>query len=323
MLNDFVEIKIKSGRGGNGSMAMNMEHAAGGDGGRGGDIYFQGDENIYDLSWFDNGRTYKAGNGEHGAKKHQQGLDGKDLILKVPLQTVIRRNRRLVTIIDHHNQREIALKGGSGGFGNVSISNASKDGVYDQTALPSIGSEGKLLEVNLTLNLQGDVIFLGVPNAGKSSILNLLTDAKVKVAPYAFTTLEPQLGMMEGIVLMDLPGLIENTAEGKGLGTRFVKHALSSKLIAHFVSLTEQDPIATYHTIRKEIEAIDPRLAQLPEILILTKSDEVTPQIISEVKSKFSKINLSPITVSIIDDDALAMLKTLIKETLAKPDFLK
>lgn len=318
MLNDYVEIKIKSGHGGNGSMAMNMEHAAGGDGGKGGDIYFQGDENIYDLSWFDNGRTYKAGNAEHGAKKHQKGLDGKDLVLKVPLKTVIRRNRRLVAIIDQHDQKERVLIGGSGGFGNVSISNASKDGVFDQGALPVLGSEGNLVELNLTLNLQADVIFLGIPNAGKSSVLNLLTDAKVKVAPYAFTTLEPQLGMMQGIVLMDLPGLIEKTAEGKGLGTNFVKHTLSAKLIAHFVSLTEQDPIATYHTIRREIEAIDPRLAQLSEIVILTKSDEVTSNLISEIESEFSKINIFPLVLSIIDDAALAKLRDLILKSLGK-----
>jgi GTP-binding protein len=318
MLIDTVKIKIRAGRGGNGSLTMNLESPTGGDGGAGGNIIFVGDENVYDLSWYDYGRTYKSGFGENGAKGHKTGSDGADLVLMVPLTTEIRHGRRLICRIDKHGQKEVVLQGAAGGFGNISISKESEDGVYDPLALPVEGSPSVDKEITLMLKLQADVIFLGLPNAGKSSMLNVLTDAQAKVAAYAFTTLEPQIGMMQGIKLMDLPGLIEDTAEGKGLGTRFVKHTESTRLVVHFLSLTEADPLNGYQVIRKEIAAISPKLAAVPEILVLTKSDEVTPEIITKVTKDFGKQGIKPLIASIIDDDSISKLRSAIKAQLRK-----
>lgn len=317
MLIDKVAIKIQSGRGGNGSNAISITgDASGADGGAGGNIYVVGDENIYDLGWFDYGRTYKAGNADNGERRHKTGADGDDLVLKVPLTTEIRHNKRLICRISKHGQKEPLLQGGAGGFGNMSISKASKDGIYDKNVLPQNGESGIVKELNLILKLQCDVIFLGLPNAGKSSMLNTLTDAQAKVAAYAFTTLEPQIGLMKGIKLMDLPGLIERTAEGKGLGTRFVKHTETARLIVHFVSLIEEDPIKGYKLIKKEVEAISPNLAGLPEIVVLTKTDEVDQKTITKYTNKFKKLGIEPLTVSIIDDIAIDKLREAIMSGL-------
>lgn len=317
MLIDKVLITIQSGRGGNGSNAINVVgSASGADGGAGGNVYVIGDENIYDLSHFTFGKTYKAGNGENGERRLKTGADGKDLIIKVPLITEIRHNKRLICRISKHGQKEPLLQGGAGGFGNTSISKASKDGIYNDSVLPQKGEAGIEKEINLILKLQSDVIFLGLPNAGKSSMLNTLTDAQAKVAPYAFTTLEPQIGLMKGIRLMDLPGLIEKTAEGKGLGTRFLKHTETARLVVHFVSLIEENPINGYKIIKKEVEDISEYLASLPEIVVLTKTDEVDSKIIKKNISAFNKIGINPLTVSIIDDESIEKLKEAIIENL-------
>jgi GTP-binding protein len=188
---------------------------------------------------------------------------------------------------------------------------------------------GSTKDLVLILKLQSDVIFIGLPNAGKSSMLNLLSDANAKIAAYAFTTLEPQLGLMDGIKLMDLPGLIEGTFEGKGLGTRFVKHTETSRLVAHFISLEnmksteginskdEPDLMENYKVMRKEIENIDPKLFAKPELVVLTKTDSVEPSLVKKGEKIFQEIGVPVVSVSIIDDAAIAKLRAKIKEMLS------
>jgi len=312
MLKDQVKITIKSGAGGRGSVAMNLLHANGGDGGMGGNVYMQGSENLYDLGWFDYREIYKAGKGEDGQKRRRTGSDGTDIILFVPLVTEVHVNNRVPFRITKHGQKELILKGGRCGYGNITISKHKEEKLSEES-LP-----GATKDLTLVLKLQSDVIFVGFPNAGKSSMLNLLSEANAKIAAYAFTTLEPQLGLMEGIKLMDLPGLIEGSYEGKGLGTRFVKHTETSKLVAHFISMENPDLMESYQTMRTEIKNIDPKLFVKPELVVLTKTDLVDSAYVEKGEKLFQKIGLSVVSVSIIDDDAIAKLRKEIKNMLSK-----
>jgi len=305
MLKDTTKIKIESGSGGNGSLAMNTDFADGGDGGNGGNVYIEGDENIYDLSDFDYGRTYRAGRGENGSSRRHTGSNGRDLILKVPLTTEVHKGARVPYIITTHGQKAFILRGGMCGFGSITIRK------HKEEALTSTPQPGKLKEITLILKLKSDIIFLGYPNAGKSSLLNSLTKAHVKIAPYEFTTLEPQLGYMDNLILMDLPGLIEGTSEGKGLGTSFVKHTEYAKLVAHCISLENNDPLSTYQSLRKEINKINSNMSNKPEIVILAKSDIRKPEEIELIKRQFLEKypSLKVFTASIIDDNSMAILK--------------
>jgi len=303
MLKDKINITIKSGAGGNGSDAMNLDRIDGGDGGFGGNVFFRGSENVYDLTSFDFGRTYEAGRGKNGAGKHATGPDGEDITLLVPLTTEVHIGNRVPFKISEHNQVEKILKGGLGGFGNITIRR------HPDETLSSTGEPGVKKDITLILKLKSDIIFLGYPNAGKSSLLNSLSDAKAKIAPYAFTTLEPQLGLMDGVRLMDLPGLIEGTSEGKGLGTKFVKHTESCKLVAHFVSYENTEPIATYKSLRAEIKEISEDLYNRPEIIILTKSDETTPEHIAEIEAEFKKLGLEAVSCSVLDDESIKRVR--------------
>lgn len=318
MLKDQLKCTIISGTGGNGSQSMNLKLAMGGDGGRGGNIYIEGDENIYDLASYDDGKPYRSGRGEHGRGKKKTGNSGADLVLKVPLTTEVHLRNRVPHIITKHGQKELLLEGGKGGVGSDTLIKY-RNSMEDPDAYMDLNpGHGVREEVTLILKLRSDAIFLGYPNAGKSSLLNLLTNTNVKVAPYAFTTLEPQLGLMDGFILMDLPGLIEGAHEGKGLGTRFVKHTEVAGLVVHFVSLIEDDPLATYKSLRLEIEKIGATLAAKKELLVLSKTDEVTPEKVEEIKAKFSKEfpNLPMVAVSVIDDDSVVELKTKLLEML-------
>lgn len=318
MLKDETKIKIQSGRGGNGSMGMFKDQASGGDGGKGGDVYVIGKENIYDLSWFDFGHTYKALKADDGHKRRKSGADGKDMILQVPLTTDVYVNDHLYTTIDKHNQKVMLLKGGKGSLGNISLKKISADGYFEE--IKNDVGDGKNADVRLVYKMQADAMFLGYPNAGKSSMLNELTNAVAKTAGYAFTTLEPQLGMLDGYILMDLPGLIAGTHAGKGLGTRFVKHTEIPRLLIHMVSLENENIWEIYSTLRKELELISAQLAAKPELVVLTKTDEVDDKTLKKAIATFKKHKIKVETVSIIDDDAIENLKKAIKEKLATID---
>jgi GTP-binding protein len=311
MLKDKVTVTIKTGAGGRGSMAMIMNKVYGGDGGRGGDIFVEGNENMYDLSWYDYGHKYKTERGENGQKRHKTGNEAKDLTLVVPLTTEVYFGQKFQGTIDSHGQRVLVLKGGDAGWGNTSLKNASTNGYFDDKDPRIEGGPGKSKEMRLVLKLQSDVIFVGLPNAGKSTMLNTLTNSTVKIAAYAFTTLDPQLGIMDGAIkLMDLPGLIEGTNEGKGLGTRFLKHTQYARLVAHFVSLENPDPWQAYYDMRKELEKISKNIFNLPEIVILSKSDEKKPEEVKKIEKIFAKKGLTVISSSIIDDNSIAKIRS-------------
>ncbi len=317
MLKDLVRAKFIAGQGGSGLMSFGpMKRPDGGDGGKGGDVYLEGSTNVYDLSFIKQDQKFVAENGCKGEKNNKMGKNGKDLIIKVPLITRVydRNTNRLLLTINEHGEKKLLSKGGLGGYGNYYFKSLQFEG--NKKATP--GSFGREIETKLELILKSDVIFIGLPNAGKSSLLNEMTSAHAKVASYAFTTLDPHLGRADdGITLMDLPGLIEGTAEGKGLGTKFLRHALASKLVAHFISLESDDPVRDYLLIRKEVKEISEELYNMPEVIVLTKSDLVKPEVIDVQKKALKKFNNKIVVTSAYDLDALNNMMQEFKKSLS------
>ncbi|MDQ6985093.1 MAG: Obg family GTPase CgtA [Candidatus Dojkabacteria bacterium] len=315
MFRDKITFKVKGGRGGDGVAVFDkFGKPNGGNGGRGGDVIFEGSEHEYDLSRLKKAQTYSAEDGVAGKATNQYGKNGEDRIVKVPLKTMIYNveTDEFITEVSESNQQVIIAKGGRNGLGNYVFRRGGLQARYSRT----IGGDGDHLNIRLVLELQADVIFIGYPNAGKSSILREITNADAKVAAYAFTTIDPQIGDLDGIRLMDLPGLIEDTHEGKGLGTRFVKHTKSSKVMAHFLSLESEDIVKDYKTMRKELEAINPVLLEKEEIIILTKSDTIDPKELKKIITKVKKLNPNYIVTSAFDWESLEELKTKFKSLI-------
>lgn len=307
MFRDRVRLKFKAGKGGDGKVCFGPHHLpTGGIGGDGGNIYLVGDNNLYDLSLIKPDFLYPAEDGKMGDVKNQTGRNGADFTLKVPLTTkVYDEHKNLMLVVDTHGEPKKLLSGGQGGLGNWFF----RAGRARTAEKFTFGKPGEEAKVTLVLELQSDVIFIGLPNAGKSSVINELTNAASKVAAYEFTTLNPHLGQMGELKLMDLPGLIERTSEGRGLGTNFVKHTKSAKLLAHFVSMESADPVADYKLIRKELAEIDPDLAAKPEVIILTKSDLIKPEEVAAKLKLFKKFKKPLKAISVYDLDALQSLK--------------
>lgn len=303
-----MKIRIQSGRGGAGSKAMFGHRRTGGDGGRGGKVYILGDENTYDLSRYKLEEIYKAQDGQFGMMKNKTGAVGKNLELLVPLTTEVLIDGKVACKIKEHGQKEVVLKGGFGEPGNVSLKR------HPRLEFGEPSSQAEKETIELTLKLQSDILFIGYPNAGKSSMLNSLTDAKAKIASYAFTTLDPQVGFMCGLKLMDLPGLIEGTHKGKGLGTRFLKHTESAKFAAHFISLENANPVAVYESLRKEIKKISGDLYGKREVIVLTKTDEAREREIEKAESLFKNKGFEVVSCSIIDDESIEKVKKKFKE---------
>jgi len=314
MFRDRVRIQLKAGNGGSGKISFGKDNIPmGGTGGTGGNVYLEGDNNMYDLSSIIPDHVYAADNAEHGGVKDLTGRNGKDYILKVPIATnVYDEKKQLLATITQHGQRELVLIGGVGGLGNHYYRAKGRNAAREF----QFGKPGDKKDVTLELELQSDIIFIGLPNAGKSSVLNSLTNADAKVAAYEFSTTSPYLGRMGNVVLMDLPGLIERTAEGKGLGTSFVKHTKAAKAVAHFVSLESVDPLKDYELIRRELEAIGSDLAAKPEIIILTKTDLIRSDEIPAKMKLFKKLKKPVVAVSAYDLDALANLQKTLSEFL-------
>ncbi|MBU1119662.1 50S ribosome-binding GTPase [Patescibacteria group bacterium] len=310
MLQDKVKIRIESGKGGEGSVAMYANRCSGGDGGKGGDVYLKGSMHTYDLSRFDPEKIYKAPNGLPGQQKERKGDKVEDLTLILPLTTEVYLENNLIGKIENDGQVLKILEGGVGGYGNATLIRNREWRSNDKERANQMGV------YTLVLKLKSDVIFIGYPNAGKSSLLNELTNAHVKTAAYQFTTLEPQLGIMDGLVLMDLPGLIEGTYDGKGLGTSFVKHTENCKLVAHFVSLEDEDPYQSYTSMREEIRKISKDMYEKPEIVVLTKTDMVDEKVLAEVTKTFKDKGIKVLSTCIIDEQSIDQLKETFKSAL-------
>lgn len=308
MLIDELKIHAKAGDGGSGVVrwrtAKNKPKMgpSGGDGGRGGDVYLKAVRDINTLYKYRNKKEFLAEKGENGMKNSMEGANGEDLLIELPIGSVVTRlsdNKKFELIKE--GEEVLVLRGGKGGFGNEHFKSSRNVAPTEFTE----GREGEDSEFFIELELIADVGFIGLPSAGKSSLLNELTQAQAKIGDYPFTTLEPNLGEFYGYVLADIPGLIEGASEGKGLGHKFLRHIKRTKLLVHCVSFENEDMIETYKTIRKELEKFNPELVDKKEIILLTKTDLVDKEVVEKSKKDFEKINPETQTVTVYDDTSI------------------
>ncbi|MDR0367044.1 MAG: GTPase ObgE [Rickettsiales bacterium] len=294
---DQAKIYIKAGAGGNGCLSFRREKFIefggpnGGDGGRGGNVIFRAARNLNTLIDFRYRQHFRAENGRHGEGSERTGRSGADLVITVPVGTEILAEDKETVIADMtaDGQEALAAKGGRGGWGNVHFKSSTNQA--PERADP--GKPGEELALWLRLKLIADIGLAGLPNAGKSTLLSVLTSARPKIADYPFTTLHPNLGVMRAhgreFVIADIPGLIAGASEGAGLGDRFLGHIERSGILLHLVDATQDDPAAAYKTIRDELKAYSPKVAKKKEIVLLTKTDALDPGQIEEKKALLSK----------------------------------
>ncbi len=319
MIIDDITITVTGGKGGDGIVRFNKTKMSlgptGAAGGRGGDVYLEGVSDLSALRQFRFKKVLEAESGENGKFQLHDGHAGKDLILLIPVGTVAQNlhNKKTLEIIKI-GERHLIAKGGRGGRGNYHFRSAINTSPKEHED----GRAGETFLMRLELKMIADVGFIGLPNVGKSSLLNELTNASAKVANYPFTTLEPNLGVYFDLVLADIPGIIEGASEGKGLGIKFLQHIERTKVLFHLVSCDAENPIADYKTIRTELGAYNPALLEKPEYVFLSKSDEVDEKKITEIKKGFKKLKIEPVPISITDDKSMEevkkMLNVLIKE---------
>lgn len=284
MFEDRAKIIIRSGKGGDGHVSFRRELYVpnggpdGGDGGRGGDVIFEVDEGQNTLGDYRHKRKFKAEDGEEGGKRRCHGGDGRDIVLKVPEGTVIMEaeSRKVIADMSGDNKRQVVLKGGRGGKGNQHYATATMQ--VPKYAQP--GQPAQELEVLLELKVIADVGLVGFPNVGKSTFLSRVTNAQPKIANYHFTTLSPNLGVVDtengGFVIADIPGLIEGASEGVGLGHEFLRHIERTRVLVHIVdaaSTEGRDPVDDIYKINKELEAYNPEIAARPQLIAANKID--------------------------------------------------
>lgn len=318
---DEMNFHAKAGDGGNGVVAWRHEKGrdfggpAGGNGGRGGDVYVRGVRDYGILAKYRNIKVFEARRGQDGAGMSKWGENSEPFVIDVPLGSVI-TNLSTGQKFEVLKEGELIflLKGGKGGFGNQYFK-GSKNVTPQQSTL---GKPGEEADFFLEIQLLVDAGFVGFPNAGKSSLLNELTNASAKVAPYQFTTLEPNLGDLYGYILADIPGLIEGASQGKGLGFKFLRHINRTKLILHCVSLEEEKVTSAYKVVRKELETYSSELAAKPEVIILTKTDLVAPAVLKKRIAEIKKLNKKVYSVSILDEKSLKKLKDDLVKILKK-----
>ena len=291
MLVDDITIRVVAGNGGDGRVAFNSNMMSlgptGATGGNGGAVYAEGISDLGALTRLRHAKVFKAVDGGPGGRQFNDGRDGDDLVIKVPVGTVIHNlDTKTDVEVTKIGERVLIAKGGHGGRGNFHF--RSSTNTSPKQSKP--GTPGEKFRVRLELKLIADVGLIGLPNAGKSSLLNELTSAKSKVANYAFTTLEPNLGAYGDLILADIPGIIEGAAGGKGLGIKFLRHVERTKILFHLISSESNDPTADYHTIRNELGAYNPALLEKEEYLFVSKSDMVSPETLADAIKKLKRL---------------------------------
>lgn len=317
MIVDDVIIKIKAGDGGNGAVAfnrnMNQYGPVGGSGGNGGSVYVEGVSDLDALKQFKTKKIIIAENGQNGRGQFIDGKTGKDVVIKIPVGTVVHNlNTKQEYDITKIGQRILIAKGGIGGRGNFhfrsSINTSPKEFEY--------GTKGEEFDIRFELKMIADIGLIGFPNAGKSSLINELTNAQSKVANYPFTTLEPHLGAYYDLIIADIPGLIEGASNNKGLGFKFLKHIERTEVLFHLIACDSQDIIKEYQTIRNELEKYSKKLASKTEYIILTKTDLVNEQQQKQQIELLSKFNKNIIPVSIYNFDQMENLKSILNKLM-------
>ena len=331
MFADRAKIFIRSGKGGDGHVSFRRELFVpnggpdGGDGGKGGDIIFEVDEGLNTLNDYRHKAKYCAQPGEEGGKKRCHGKNGTDLILKVPEGTLIKdaESGKVIADMSGDNKRQIVLKGGRGGKGNMNYATATMQ--VPKYAQP--GQSAKELWVQLELKVIADVGLVGFPNVGKSTFLSRVTNARPKIANYHFTTLNPNLGVVDldggkGFVIADIPGLIEGASEGVGLGHEFLRHIERTKVIIHVVdaaSTEGRDPVDDIYKINEELKAYNPRMATLPQVIAANKTDVIYSEDedpVERIRAEFEPQGMKVFSISAVSGNVLQELLYYVRELL-------
>jgi len=331
---DEIKIYAEAGRGGNGVVRWHRQKfepkggPAGGDAGRGGNFYAVAVRDVHILLKYKAKKEFIAGRGEDGGSKSLHGANGEDFLLELPIGSIITNlGTEEKWQLTKDGEKILLLKGGFGGFGNEHF----KSSVNTTPQESNIGGPGESGNFKIELELFADIGFVGLPNAGKSSLLNSLTNADAKVGDYPFTTLDPNLGDFHGYIIADIPGLIEGASEGKGLGVKFLRHIKRTKMIAHLVSFENLSKGSTgmmksYKEIRKELEKYDKSLnlgedslSLKEEIIILTKTDVVDDQkVVAKKIADFKKISKNVFTLSLFDDKMVKKFQDALVKILKK-----
>ena len=329
MFTDYTKIIIKSGDGGNGAATFRREKYVaaggpdGGDGGKGGDIYFQVDKDKNTLIDFRYNKKFKAENGENGSGSHCNGKYGKDLYIKVPIGTIVKdvETGKVVADLSNPDQTELILKGGRGGRGNSHFATATRQA----PRFSEDGEKGEEKEIILELKLLADVGLLGFPNVGKSTFLSVVTEARPKIANYHFTTLEPNLGVVktkngDGFVIADIPGIIEGASEGVGLGIQFLRHVERTRLLLHFLDVSGQEgrnPVEDFNTINEELKKYSEKLSKRKQIIVANKIDAIQDEeLLKEVEELAKKEKLKLFKISAATKQGIEELIDYVTEEL-------
>ena len=321
---DYIKIYCRSGKGGSGSMHYRREKYIpkggpdGGDGGKGGDIIMRGNSNMWTLLHLRFTRHLYAENGEAGGKQRSTGANGKDIIIEVPLGTIAKdvETNRFLGEITEHGQEVVLLKGGRGGMGNDHFKTATNQ--TPKYAQP--GEEGEEAEIILELKILADVGLVGFPNAGKSTLLSVVSAAKPEIANYPFTTLRPNVGIVsyrdnQSFVMADIPGIIEGAAEGKGLGLRFLRHIERNSILLFMVPIDSDDIAGEYKILLRELDKYNPELLDKNRIFAVTKADMLDDELIEEVRKQLPT-ELNVVFISSITGKGITELKDKIWKAL-------
>jgi len=325
---DEVNIEVISGEGGKGFVGYRREKYVpmggpdGGDGGDGGNVYFEGDEGMNTLQHFRGLKTFVAEAGTNGGGSNMQGACGEDMIMKVPVGTIVINSEtgNLITDITAHGQRFLVAAGGQGGKGNAHF----KTSVRQTPNFAQNGQPGTKVQIHLELKLLADIALIGLPNAGKSTLISAISAARPKIADYPFTTLEPNLGVValgeKTVVVTDIPGLIEGAADGKGLGVKFLKHIERTSALVHLIDcsmfLEEYEAVESYMIVREELGKFNQDLLSKKEIVCLTKIDAMTEEEIEKFRSHMElQIDRKVLPISGVSGRNIDILKQLMLKT--------
>ena len=318
---DEIEFHAKAGNGGGGVVRWRHEKGkefsgpGGGNGGPGGDVYVRAVRDTNILARHKTTKLFQANDGEAGHNFGRQGRAGDDFYIELPIGSIVKnlKTGRTIELFTENEEQKI-LHGGRGGLGNEHFKASTNIRPEQSTD----GVEGEEADFHVELNLIADAGLIGLPNAGKSSLLNALTQARAKIGNYQFTTLDPNLGALPGgYILADLPGLIEGAAIGKGLGHKFLKHVKRTKIMFHLISLENEDVVSVYKGIRKELEDFGNGLESKKEVVILTKTDLVSREVIDHARKALGEINPDILEVSVIDDTAIKNLSDAVTRLIA------
>ena len=323
MFVDTAKVLVQAGKGGDGAVSFRHEIYVdkggpdGGVGGKGGDVIFEATENLNTLLDFRYKPELKAKNGANGSKANRAGRSGEDLIVKVPVGTVIKRDGVVIADLTHDGEQHVVAVGGDGGFGNAHF----KSSVRQTPRMAELGEKGEVFEAELELKLLADVGLVGFPNAGKSTFLSVVSNATPEIADYAFTTLTPNLGVADidetSLLIADIPGLIEGASVGKGLGDAFLRHVERTSVLLHLIDVYTNDVAAAYKTIRLELASYSPELLSRPEVVALTKVDGVDDDIVAMQMAELKKV-VGKAPIFAISSSAHKGIKEVLRELHAQ-----